>query len=152
MRANILWIAVALALAGCDALTGDSGGSSKGKTYGTLDASSDILAADFTAIGFPSPFTTNTVYQLKKGTGTVLWESDWLGCCIIYSLTLTIEGGTSDSDRLYSALISGDTLFYSDTLVDKGTFSLAAPADGVELPSLQDGSNAQPGRFEILED
>ncbi|MCZ6748538.1 MAG: hypothetical protein O7D96_04540 [SAR324 cluster bacterium] len=74
------------------------------------------------------------------------------GSRIIYSLTLTIEGGTSDSDRLYTGFISEDTLFVSETLVDKGTFSLTAPADGVELPSLQDGSNAQPGRFEILED
>ena len=137
MRANILWIAVALALAGCDALTGDSGGSSSTDT------------SELTGSG-----TVNSPWQIevgKKYKGTIAvvsgsnpFQAFPVGDFFIgeapdtafYSVRLTGTNGDSDlavysfedsdGDNVYLLIgvcddgLTGDEICTSDTEIPAG--------------------------------
>ncbi len=138
-------LAALVALAACGGGGGGGGAPPPGKTYGYVDWTSDIQAADFTNIGLPSPFFRNTRYQLTTGTARVFWRSDWLGCCIDYFLDVTIRKAESGKDRVYEALISGDTLFWDTFLVPIGEAS--ADSGPLEAIPAQHGGFFEQGRI-----
>lgn len=121
--------AVAVVAAGCNPFDSGGSGSSNGKPYAQLDWAANITGADFTEVGMPSPITRNEIYRLKKGEGTVYWETNAYGCCVVYYVDVLIEGGDADNDRLYSGYLDANTLYYDDTLVEKGTLLLGPPED-----------------------
>ncbi|HKI99800.1 MAG TPA: hypothetical protein VKB51_15095 [bacterium] len=152
---RIAWLvpllAAVLLLAGC----GGGGGSTPrtGGAYVTISWTADVQAADFTQIGVPSPFAANTAYPLQIGSGRVFWASDWLGsCCTSYFLDVVVEGGTPGDDRVYTAVISQDTLYSTSALVPFAAASSTGVTDapvGARLSgaSAADEAAAQPGRL-----
>lgn len=140
-----------------------------GNVYAYIDWSSDIDAADFTAAGVPSPFFSNTRYQLRPGPARLYWHStlypstNWYLDVVIEDgtegesgkdATLPLigkaEDGEDGQDRVYEVYLSGNTLYVNEYLTEIGTASTGHSALDV-LPSLPDGPQpTAPGGFRDL--
>lgn len=127
---------------------GSGGGGSappaNGPAVGYVDWTADIVAADFTQIGLPSPFFANTRYELLLGNATLFWTTNFGGCCTNFFLPITILAGTPTQDRLYLALISQNTLFVNESLVPLGT-ALTEGLTGQSLMEMQESLEAAGG-------
>lgn len=140
----LIAVGLSVLLMGCgggsDGGGGGGGTSTTGGAYAYVSWTSDVVAADFTEAGVPSPFYSGTRYRLKLGPATLYWGSNWLGGTTYYYLPVTINGGTATQDRVYNVLISQDTLYVTDSLVPIGTASVpggAVPLDaGGDAPAL----------------
>lgn len=85
-----------------------------GNPYATVDWTSDIEGFDLSEIGITdSVIYKNTYYPLWTGSGTIYWQSSG----IVYYLGVNVSAGTSGYDRLYETLFSGNTMYFTDTLV-----------------------------------
>jgi hypothetical protein len=136
---------VAIGLAGCNENDPASGG-----TYGYLAWTSDIVAADFTEIGVPSPFYSNTRYSLRVGSATVYWASNYTGSTTYWYLPVNVEAGTSNMDRRYTGLLSSNTLYFTDELLPIGTASVSGVTTsglGPEIAMPAIDAPYQPGRL-----
>ena len=123
---------------------GGGGGPSVGNAYGSASWTADITGADFTEIGFPTPFGRDIKYRLTTGSRTVYWQSTWLGNPVNYYLPITINGGAAAQDRRYTFLISENTLYWSNVLVPIGAAAIL-PTEEQPTMDAPDGFMYEPG-------
>ena len=142
---------------GAASCSGDDG--QDGRVYGIVTWTADVTAADFSQIGAPPPLIFGEKRELTPGSGTIFWTSSGITYFLFVVIEAGIPGESGDStlliipddggdgqDRIYDALISGNTLFFDERIVPIGTSNVKIN-NVLDAPLNTD--NSIPGRGEL---